>query len=345
MMRCYPNSHSWFARLLPLALLLSAGITCAEEDATLVSTASIGETRIYPEESAPATTLSLNDSRISAETSGRIQVLQVRVGDRVNAGDLLGELDCRDNQLRLRQAGAAVTVAQAQLTLANRQIERTRSLHKDRNISEELYNQREADQKSARANLTSATAAREEADVAVARCRITAPFDGIVLERLASEGEWITPGQPLVRLLDSERLEVSAQIPSDRVESLIQGSGYTLDANRERYALTLRHLLPVVQSRERNREARFTFTAGAALPGSSGRLLWKAATPYLPADLLLRREGRLGVFLAEAGRARFHPLASALEGQPAAIDLPPSSRLIIEGRAGLSDGDPVEEKE
>ncbi len=35
MMRCYPNSHSWFARLLPLALLLSAGITCAEEDATL----------------------------------------------------------------------------------------------------------------------------------------------------------------------------------------------------------------------------------------------------------------------------------------------------------------------
>ncbi|MEJ1337199.1 MAG: efflux RND transporter periplasmic adaptor subunit [Candidatus Sedimenticola sp. (ex Thyasira tokunagai)] len=333
-------------KLIPplLVTLLSLGEVIADEPAVLITTASVGEMLFYPEQSAPATTLSLNNSRISAETVGRIRELPVRVGDQIEKGALLAALTCTDNRLRLRQAEAAVTNARAQLTLADRQIKRTRSLHKDRNISEELFNQREADQKSARANLASSIAAKEEAAVAVNRCNIIAPFSGIILERVASEGEWITAGTPLVRLLDSERLEVSAQIPTDLVESLKKGSGHTLDSSRRQFPLNLRHLLPVVKPRERNREARLTFSGKTALPGSSGRLLWKTATPHLPADLLLQRGNRLGLFLSVDGKARFHSLADALEGQPAAVNLPPSSRLIIEGRQGLMDGDPVQVK-
>ncbi|MES9904618.1 MAG: efflux RND transporter periplasmic adaptor subunit [Sedimenticola sp.] len=326
------------------SLLLICGQVIATEAITLVTTADLKDYQFHPKHSAPATTLSLNDSRISAETAGRISRIPVRVGDTIKKGALLIELICTDNRLRLRQASAAVTRANALVTLAERQKKRTNSLRKDRNISEELFNQREADLKTARADLASRLAAKEEAEVAVGRCRTTAPFGGILLERLAGEGEWVSPGQPLIRLLDNHRLEISAQIPNDRINSLKKAKSLTFESNRQQFNLELRRLLPVVESRGRYREARLVFTADNALPGSSGRLLWRAPTPHLPPDLLLQRDNRLGIFLAVNGTARFHPLPDALEGQPAAVTLPPSSRLIIDGRQGLNDGDPVQEK-
>ncbi|MES9900317.1 MAG: efflux RND transporter periplasmic adaptor subunit [Sedimenticola sp.] len=336
------NTTKYLALLL--CLLLPTQQLIAEDATTHITTSSINEIAYQPEHSAPATTLSLNDSRISAETTGRISRIPVRVGDTIEKGALLIELICTDNRLRLRQASAAVTRANAQVTLAERQKKRTNSLRKDRNISEELFNQREADLKTARADLTSRLAAKEEAEVAVGRCRTTAPFGGIILERLAGEGEWVSPGEPLIRLLDNRRLEISAQIPSDRINSLKKAKSLTFESNRQQFSLQLRRLLPVVESRGRYREARLVFTADKALPGSSGRLLWQAPTPHLPPDLLLQRNGRLGLFLAVDGTAHFHPLPDAQEGQPAAVTLPPSSRLIIDGRQGLNDGDQVQEK-
>lgn len=329
---------------LLLCLIVPVQQLIADENGTHISTSSIKERLYQPEYSAPTTVLSLNDSRISAETSGRISHIPVRVGDTITKGALLIELTCTDSQLRLRQASAAVTSARAQVTLAERQIKRTTSLRKDRNISEELFNQREANLKIARADLASRLAAKEETEIAIGRCRISAPFGGIVLERLASEGEWVSPGHPLVRLLDNHRLEVSSQIPSDRAESLKQAGAFAFETHRQRFDLKLRHLLPVEESRGRYREARLVFSGDSALPGSSGRLLWRASLPHLPADLLVQRGNRLGLFLAVDGVARFHPLPDALEGQPAAVTLPPSSRLIIDGRQGLIDGDLVQEK-
>jgi len=49
----------------------------------------------------------------------------------------------------------------------------------------------------------------------------------------------------------------------------------------------------------------------------------------------------LGVFLNQGGNALFHALPEALEGQPAAIDLAGDSQIILQGRWGLQDGDPV----
>ncbi len=332
-------SHILPSAFLAILLTAQAG---ADEATTIVTSAPLSQLTFYPQFSAPASTLSLNNSHISAETSGRIEGIAVNVGDVVEKGAILATLDCRDNSIRVRQAEAAISAARARVDLARKQSLRTKSLRKERNISEELFNQREADLSTSRADLQSQSAALDKARLDETRCRITSPFIGVVTKRLASEGEWVNTGQPLLQLLDSRRLEVSAQLPVDRIESITSASNITLEANNESHTLKLRQVVPAVESRGRNREVRLTFSDIAALPGSTGRLQWTATRPFLPADIPVRRNGQLGLFLLEQERARFHPLANALEGQPVRVDLPPESALIIEGRQSLSDNQAVE---
>ena len=58
---------------------------------------------------------------------------------------------------------------------------------------------------------------------------------------------------------------------------------------------------------------------------------------------MVRRGGQLGIFHVNDGVAHFHPLPGNLEGQPARVDLPADTRIVVEGRHRLADGDAVAE--
>ena len=85
-------------------------------------------------------------------------------------------------------------------------------------------------------------------------------------------------------------------------------------------------------------------TSQALAPGTSGRLEWYSL-PLLPASLLTRREGTLGVLIVKTtgdkSFSRFVALKAALEGRPAPVDLPAETRIIVEGRHKLSSGDEI----
>ncbi len=314
----------------------------AAERPVQVTTASLAEIAVHRQYSAPATTLSLNDSRISAETTGTILKLPVHVGDRVAQGALLTALDCRDNQLRLQRAEAALASAEARLSLARRQVARTRALRKSNSVSEERLNQQEAELLIAQADHQTQQTAMAEARLNRQRCEIRAPFTGVVRARLVGEGEWVNPGQPLIQLIDLERLEISAQVSVDLAASLQAADDIVLETNQGRFPVRLRRIIPVIESLGRNREVRLQFSEDRAMPGSSGRLLWRSQQTYVPADLPVRRGDTLGLFIVEQGKARFIPLQQALEGHPTRVDLPADTRLVIEGRQALSDGSTIE---
>jgi hypothetical protein len=61
----------------------------------------------------------------------------------------------------------------------------------------------------------------------------------------------------------------------------------------------------------------------------------------LPANLVIRRNGELGVFVHRAGKAVFKPLPGAQEGRPVAVELPSGTEVIVRGRDRLQDGDAV----
>jgi len=322
-----------------LALFLAASATAAEAPApTLVRTEAYAQAVLHPQRSVPGAVLSLNDSQLSAETAGRIDTIPVLVGQTVDAGAVLVRLDCRDHRFALKRAAAALAAARARSSLADKQFARARRLHRDKNVSEELVNQREAERAAARADVDAAAAARDQAALEVERCNLKAPFDGVVTARLGQVGQRAAPGTPLIQLLDRAHLEVSSQIPVDNAAGLGNAGEVWLETGGARYPLKLRSIAPVIDPQARSREARFTFVAKAALPGAAGRVVWQSPVPHVPADLVVRRGKSLGVFVAEDGRARFVALPGAREGQPAVAELPADARLITDGRYNLSDG-------
>ena len=315
------------AALVVLLSSLCAALPAAETAVIPVTSRPLAELRHYPVRSAPATVESLNRSRLSAQLNAAILRIPVRVGEVVRKGALLVELDCRDAQLALEQA-------QARLKLAQQQLERSRALRKSQNVSEEILNQRQTD-------FELAQLAVRQQQLQVSRCRVTAPFDGVVVARHAAEGELAAPGTPLLSLLDTVRVEVVAPVLPDQVADARQAGQCWFEAQGRRYDLVLRAVVADINTRTRNRELRFRFKKDKALPGTPGRLKWQAARPVLAAEYLVRRGDSLGVFVLEAGRARFVKLARAREGRAAVIDLPGQTRIIVDGRFSLHDGDAV----
>lgn len=293
---------------------------------------------IFPETSAPASVVSLSDSRIGAELSAVVAAIAVRVGDVIEAGDLLAQLNCGDYDLRAAELSARLEIVNARVNFAEQQLKRAESLKKQRTVAQELVDQRQVDLSSLLAEQNASRAALNIVNRDREKCTVRSPFRAVVLERLASVGEYVTPGTALVRILDVDNLEISAAILDRDGAELVAAESVLFRYKEQDYPVALRVLTPRIDPQSRTREARFQFLGKRTLAGAAGRLVWRAG-PALPADLLLRRNGQLGVMLARNGRATFHPLPEAIEGRYASIALPLTVDVITAGRFALNDGD------
>jgi hypothetical protein len=145
-----------------------------------------------------------------------------------------------------------------------------------------------------------------------------------------------------LQLVQLDDLELSAQLRDEEAAALLPDARYWFEYQGRRVPVRLRRVLPLVDATTRSREARFILDKMDELPaGAAGRLVWQAPSPAVPANLLVRRGDQLGLFLHADGKARFHALPNALEGQPAIVSLPSRSEVIVQGRQGLADGDVV----
>lgn len=328
-------------RISRICWLLLLGYTGAWSDAIPVRGQPLSELLHRPEFSAPASAKPLNAPSLSAELSARVENIPVRVGDRVKQGELLVELDCRSYQSRLLAAEAGLQRIEAQHQFARAQLARAEDLKKKQSISDELQEQRRSELLTSQAERVSQQQLIRQAQIDVERCTIVAPFDAVVTTRNAQVGALATTGAPLISLIQLDDLEVSAELQATEVNSLTQAATLAFEYNDKSYPLRLRRLLPVIDERTRTQEVRLSFTADPAPAGAAGRLTWQGPADELATDYLVRRDGRLGIFLLESGQARFYPLPDAREGQPVRLNLSADSLLITEGRQRLQDGDAV----
>jgi RND family efflux transporter MFP subunit len=322
------------------ALLLTI-VSASWAEPLPITTQPVAAVAVNPQHNAPAKVLSLNDAVISAEISGVIREIPVRVGDAVASGDLLVAMSCDDYEIEQEQAQAALEQAESKLRLFQSQMASARALSKAKSISQERLDERKANQAAGAAEVERLAAALRKSDLQISRCQVKAPFDGVVIERLASIGELATPGTRLVRLLDSDNIEVQANIQEVDLDSIRQGTEVTFITPHASFPLRLRKILPIVDTEIRSVEARFEFVDRQAPPGAVGRLHWSDSSTHLPPNLLVTRNGKIGVFLNEDGMARFVEIDGAREGRFAKTDLDTNLSLILEGRHSLQDGDPV----
>ncbi len=319
--------------------LISA--TAASAQTLPVATRAFADIATYPQREAFATVISLNDSRIASEVTARIVEIPVEVGQVVPKGATLARLDSRDYVLAAERAAAASESASSADKLAKQRLTRARQLVEEGFISPEALDQRESEARTAAAQFKAARAELEAARRNIRKCLVRAPFKAIIQERIGQVGEIATPGTPLVRVLDASRIEVSARVQPDLVAELQKSKRITLESRAGSFKLKLHRIAPAIDQRERNQEARFRFAGDSAMPGTAGRVVWQSAQAHLPPDLVLRRDGKLGVFIAKGNKAIFVPLPLAQEGRPAPANLAATDAVITDGRYQLQDGDAI----
>lgn len=184
------------ALLVPLATALAVPAYAQVAPALpAVAIKPLSEIAIYPEREASAQAVSLNESRIAAEISGRIEAIPVRVGERVALGAVLARIECRDHELARERATATLEAVRARLSLSEQQLARARELASHGFFSREAVASRETEVQVLRAEGEQARAQLDGAERAVGKCSVRAPFPAIVRERLGQVGELAAPGQ------------------------------------------------------------------------------------------------------------------------------------------------------
>jgi len=331
-----------FAVLFSVLVLAACGREesgkAAVPSAFPVTVQTFSSVRILPERDAPASVIGKHEARLAAETVGVIAALPVDVGDKVSKGQVLVRLDSRDAELALARAEAGLAQSRARLDMAEAQLKRAMALQEKKFISAEALTLRETEVAGARADFKAALANRDTARRGVEKCTLQAPFDAVVRSRSAQQGEFVSPGAPLLLLVGTTDLQVAAQIQINDAEGLKLAQDIEFVSGAGRLPLTLVRLSGVLNREARTLEARFAFSQDALPPGSEGRIVWRDHRPHLPADLVLKRGDRYGVFVAEGNRARFVTLEAAQEGRPVVAGLGAEDKVIVQGRHALAEG-------
>jgi RND family efflux transporter MFP subunit len=145
---------------------------------------------------------------LAFRVAGQLRELKVRMGDRVNEGEVLAELDPTDYRLNLE-------ARQAEFDLAQLEAERASTLYKQKLISEDQYD-------TAQTVLATNEARLEQAREQLSFCKLTAPFSGAIAFTYAMPSEIVATQQPILNLQDTSTLDIRFNLPP-RFLRLLEG--------------------------------------------------------------------------------------------------------------------------
>lgn len=281
-------------------------------------------------------------SKIGSTVAGRLQRLDVQVGDRVKGGQVLGEMDpvdlddrVRSQESAFKRVEAVLREAKVRQTYAQTQLHRYQQLFAVRSTSEEIVTTKRQELLIADAAYAVAheDLARSQSDRAVlvaqrANQRLISPFDGVVAVRDADPGTTIVAGQVVVEVIDPKSLWINARfdqisasglaaaLPAHIVLRSLSGqalSGHVLRVELKADAVTEEILAKVIFE-----------TQPEALPPVGELAEVTVDLPALPAapvipNAAIRREGdKMGVWQIVDGNLHFTPVklgANDLDGR------------------------------
>jgi RND family efflux transporter MFP subunit len=208
-------------------------------------------------------------SRLGFQTGGRIDRIDVRVGDRVKAGQTLAKLDTRGLGAQLASAQAVVDEARASHQLALDTAERQRQLQAQGHVSQQRVEEFVSQATTAMARVEAARAQADTLRVQIDLSSIAAPYDGVIVSRFADEGAIAGPGEAILELVEAGDLEARIGVSARIVPELVPGNIYTLEAETGPVEAPLRSVTGVVDASQRTVAAVFDVPATSGVPAGS----------------------------------------------------------------------------
>ena len=208
-------------------------------------------TREFPGKLLPA-----QQSNLAFEIPGKINIINVDIGDAVKKGQILAELDNREAIAQLK--------AKAKYDLALQILNRYKDLRSEGHISIQDLDNANSEELIAKSQY-------EFYKVKLEQTKLIAPFDGVIQNRYLDTGSVISGGIPIIEILGSKNVEAHISIPLKFIDKLNIGDSYDFKIGDKRPTGVLARLAPMTPGGSDNRLAIFNFDT-FFYPGSIAEL-------------------------------------------------------------------------
>lgn len=347
------TAAGWLRRLVLLSIFAAVPVL-----AQPVPTAELGSTGGSTGFELDGSLQAVRQSTIAAQVGGTVELLAVRAGDRVKAGQLLARIDARETQAGLQGAEAGVSQAQSALSLARTNAERTRELRRTGFISQAALDAAETELRAAEAGLAQAQAGRAQAALARGFAAVTAPFDAVIQATHVEAGDLAQAGRPLATLYAPGALRAVVQVPSTQsAPARAATDARVLLPGGEWAAAVRRTELPVLDPVSQTYEWRLDLAAEHAArlaPGQAVRVRFTgvpapeglASRPTVPEAAVLRRGELTAVYVVDGERFVLRAVRLGASRGDAGVELlaglKPGERFALDPiRAGLTGAVPA----
>lgn len=287
---------------------------------------------------------------IGPTQAGRVRALTADQGDRVKAGQVLGEIDPVDLDERLNSASLVEQRAQQGVLIAENQLRETHSRHRlaaanaerYRGLAEKGFVSREAvEVRRNEAEVTQAAVAGAGAAVQAARqdvaragaeragvarqranFRLISPVDGVIVAREAEPGSTVVAGQAVLRMIAPNSLWVRARVDQAQSGAIVPGQPAEIVLRSHQPEKILGRVARIEAQSDSVTEERLVSLRFEQLP--AGLTLGELAevtislpriadTLTLPAAALKRVAGQTGVWRRVDGKAHFQALTAGVQ--------------------------------
>jgi RND family efflux transporter MFP subunit len=286
---------------------------------------------------------------LAASVAGRLQWV-AEAGTVVEAGDLVARLDTRELALARAEQAARVQRASVNLAGLDRELERLRA--SGGAVSRFAVDQAQSSRDLAAADLQVARALLAQTDDQLARSRLTAPFAGVVADRVRRSGEEVARGEVVARLVNPDELEIRLFVPLRYVRAIRPGHVVNVTADRRAFTAAVSSIVPAGDARTESFEVlvQAPRVDGLLAPGHSVDVELPLGEPQrklaVPRDALVIRAEGLYVYRVsheqKAERVEVH--AGMADGEWIAVDgrLDDGDQVIVRGAELLRGDEPVQ---
>jgi len=351
--------------LIPLvALFIFVVFRSGPLASTAVTVVSVEKKTISPAIFGIGTVEARRTYRIGPVAAGRIMTLDIDVGDRVVAGQVIAEMDPvdLDDKVRaqsavLKQVSAQRLEAKTRQLYAQSQAKRYEMLLAVKSTSEENYTTKKHEYQLSEANLSASEQnyARAQSDYAALvaqrnNLKLLAPIDGIVTLRKADPGNTLVAGQVAIEIIDPSKLWLNArfdQVNSNGLRVDLPASIVLRSARSQTIAGHVARLEPMADAVTEEMSAKIAFDLALKQIPPVGELAEITVSlptldsvPVLPNASIKRMNGRIGVWQVDNGNLSFAPVklgASDLDGFVQVLDgLSANVQVIVYSEQALT---------
>lgn len=299
----------------------------------------------------PANVIATEHSQISSQVAGQIKSLSVELGDRITTNGIIAELDCDQLSYEKDILIARKSAAEEQLNRQEKQQHRLNNLQSKGAATIAQLDDINTAISQASANISVIEANINKLNNTLDKCQIRAPFPGIITAVSASEGQYATPGAPIVTLLNPLSQKIESALRPDVINGLTKATTPQFIFNQEYFPATVTTINKAISSAANTQIVRLSTQDNTKLiVDSHGKIEWQAGKA-LPPQYAVIRNGQIGIYLYHDETDRppnhdifeFIPIKGAQEGRAIKLsdEIAPNSLIVTVGHHHVNQNYPI----